>query len=129
MIIASAIFVVALLGIVALFAVKFWEVSREEVIAPKLRGRADDRALKIKERLLNSRHEISKLPPFLMYLGRMTLHESALMLAALGRILEREAHRLADLASHKHKFERKETKSEFLKQVTDHKNGSLDSRA
>jgi len=49
------------------------------------------------------------------------VREAALGLAASARYLERQAHRLADLVSHKRGFERRETKSEFLKQVTDFK--------
>jgi hypothetical protein len=43
--------------------------------------------------------------------------------AAFARSSERQAHRLADLVSHKHGFVPRETRSEFLRKMSEHKNG------
>ncbi len=119
----SIIFGLALLSIIGLFVLKSIEVRRGSRLAPTMRDRADAQALRLKEVLLDSRHQIAKLPPFALYVSRLMLHEGALGLASLGRMLEREAHRLADMASSKRGFERKETKSKFLKDVTEYRNG------
>ena len=54
----------------------------------------------------------------------MTLHFAALEFAHLARQASRQAHRLADFVSHKRNFERKETRSEFLRKMTELKNGN-----
>ncbi len=123
MIFATAAFVLSIIGIATLFAMKYREVRRDEAFTPLWRERADARALKLKGVILDSRYHAAKLPPLVLRIIRTGLHEGALGLAALGRIIEREAHRLADYVSYKRGFERKETKSEFLKRVTEHKNG------
>lgn len=126
MLIWAVIFFLALLGIVALFAVKYWETRTDKQLAPITREKADERALEFKDFLARSRVELAKLPPTLVYISRFAVHEAALGAAALARMLEHQSHRLADLVSHKHRFERRETNSEFLKQVSDYKNGSED---
>lgn len=116
------VFFVSLVGIASLFGMKSWEQARERTIAPAWRVRADARALEFKAWLGRARGEIQKLPPLLLYLSRVAVHEVALGIAASARFLERQAHRLADMVSHKHRFERRESRSEFLKQITEHKN-------
>ena len=39
---------------------------------------------------------------------------------------EEGAHTIADYASHKHRFERRESTNEFLKKMNDHKNGTTE---
>ena len=124
MIIAIVIFFLSLLGIVGLFGLKHWEEKKQRVIAGVRRARADERALQLKTWLENSRGELKKLPPVLLRLSRFFVHEAALGAAASARFVERQAHRLADMVSHKHHFERREPRSEFLKRMTDHKNGN-----
>ena len=128
MILAAIIFFISLIGIVALFGVKYWEEQHQRMLAPEVRQKADEHALQVKELLSKSRLELSKLPPTAMRLVRMAIHTAALETAHLARVLEAQAHRLADFVSHKHHFERGETKSEFLKQVSEHtfknRNGS-----
>jgi hypothetical protein len=121
---ASIIFGLSLIGIIGLFVLKSIEIRRDRRFLPGIRSRADDQALRLKDALLDSRHQAAKLAPFSVFIARLVLREIALGLARFGRMLEREAHRLADMASSKHKFERKETKSEFLRSVTEHKNGN-----
>jgi hypothetical protein len=124
MIAAIITFSLSLLGIVSLFGLKYWELRREQVLAPALREKVDARAGQLKELIVAARKDASKLPPALVRLARLLLHEGALAFAALARLMERQAHRLADLVSYKHRFERRETRSEFLKKVAEHKSGN-----
>lgn len=124
---AAIIFAASLVLIVALFALKYWEMRRQRTAFAGLRARADRRALEIKALLLRSGEEAQRIPPTLLYLSRIAVHESALGLALLARVLERQAHNVADMMSHKHRFERREPQNEFLKQVGEYKNGSPES--
>ena len=118
------VFVISLTGIIGLFAVKYWEYNRDRVLMPRLRARADMRAAQMRELLVAAREDMSKLPPLLAALGRYLVHEAALGFAALARMAERGAHQLADLVSYRHRFEKRETRSEFLRKVAEHKNGN-----
>ena len=130
MIVSIVIFFLSLLGIVSLFGLKHWEEKKQRVVAQDMRIRADGRAIEFKTWLENSRGELKKLPPALLRLSNFAIHEAALGAAASARFIERQAHRLADMVSHKHHFERREPRSEFLKQMTEHKNGNgLDTTA
>lgn len=115
------LFMVAALGTVALFGLKYWEESRGRVLAQALRQRGDERALALKRSLEEYRQESRKLGPKAVLVGRWLLHEGALGLAALARGVERQAHRLADMVSYKHTFQRRETRSHFLRQVSEYK--------
>ncbi len=124
MLIAAILFFASLAGIALLFALKHWEMGTERIIAPAVRSSADRHALRFKDMLEKGRGELEKLPPALVHVTRFGIHELALGIASLARILERQAHRLADMVSHKHRFERKETKNGYLKQVSDHQNSN-----
>ena len=117
------VFVLALLGIGALFALKRWEMKHEQILFPVVRMRFDEQVLRLKELLGAARVDLAKVPPQTLRIGRILLHEAALGLAVLARFAERQAHRLADVVSYKHRFEKRETRSEFLKKVSEHKNG------
>jgi hypothetical protein len=80
----------------------------------------------MKELLLAARVDLAKVPPELLRFSRIALHEAALGFAYLARLAERRAHRIADFVSHKRHYERRETRSEFLKKVSEGRNGSLD---
>ncbi len=112
-----AVFLIALLGILKLFALKYWELKRGRVIFPSLRNAADRRALQLKELSIAASADIEKLPPEFVRISRVLLHEGALALARIARSGEQGAHRLADFVSHKRGFERRATSSEFLKKV------------
>jgi hypothetical protein len=124
MIFAVAVFFLSLLGIAGLFGLKYLEEKRQRVVAQELRLRADGRALEFKVWLENSRGELQKLPPALLRFSHIAIHDAALGAAASARFIERQAHHLADMVSHKHHFERREPRSEFLKRMTEHKNGN-----
>lgn len=119
--ISSAMMVlgVSILGISLLFYVKHWETKNARVFVPGVRIRADEGALQLKALLVKCQQECKKLGPTSIRIGRALLHDLALALAALSRASERQAHRLADMVSHKHAFQRRETKNDFLKHVGD----------
>lgn len=120
----TIVFLLALLLLIALFALKYWERTHDRVLAPRMRVMADAQALRLKELVIAARIDLAKLPPFMLQLGRYFIHEGALALAKLARLGERQAHRLADRASYKYRFEKRETRSEFLKKVAEGKNGT-----
>jgi hypothetical protein len=116
---AMIVFGVSILCISALFYIKHWEEKEARVFVPGLRLAADGKALEFKELLVRFRGEFRKFGPTSIRIGRVILHDLALSLAALSRASERQAHRLADMLSHKHTFQRRETRNDFLKQVSD----------
>ena len=124
MLIAIGIFTLSLLGILGLFIFKYVETERGIMLVPKLRVKADAQALRFKSFLAQGRYTLAALPPFLLHVMRIVIHEAALAAAQLARFLESQAHRLADFVSHKHRFEARETRSEFLKKVSEHKNNN-----
>ena len=127
MIFASIVFFISLLGIAGLFTAKHFEERHQKIVLSSLlRERADEHAIQLKALLLAQRADAAKLPGILMHLGHVAIHKGALEAARFARFLETQAHRLADFVSHKHHFKKRETRSEFLKQVSEHKNGSSD---
>ena len=124
MLFAAIVFVFSLLSIIGLFSFKHWEEKRGVVVLPQWRERADLRAIQLKELALAARTDVAKLPPEIIRVTHILIHEMALGIAALARFSERQAHRLADMVSHKQGFEKRETRSEFLKKVAEHKNGT-----
>lgn len=120
---AILFFGVSLVGIGALFILKRWEDGSGRVLAPVLRHQADQGALALKDRLLNLRYDLARIPPMAVLYARYIVHEGAMGFAAFARMSEVQAHRLADLVSHKHTFVPRETRSEFLRQMSEHKNG------
>ena len=118
------IFVISLLGIIALFVLRHWEEKNQRVLAPGVRVQMDDQALRLKKMFLGWQAEADTVPPKLLQLIRWCIHELAIGFASLARLLERQAHRLADMVSHKHHFVQREQKNEFLKRVGEYRNGN-----
>ncbi len=112
-------FFFSLVGLVAFFALKRVELRRGVVFFPAWRTRADHEAMRLKGFGAVLWADMAKIPPIAARTARAAAHEAALGLAALARLSERGAHRLADLVSHKRGFERRETRSEFLRQVSE----------
>lgn len=121
MVFALVLFAASLLATIVLFALKSREVRRGSTPFQKARTAADARALELKDFIGRSRFEFSKVIPALILILRYGVHELALVLAALGRLLEKQAHGLADSVSHKHRFERPQSRNEFLKKIGDNK--------
>lgn len=123
MILAFSVFIISLAGIVGLFALKEWEGRTGKLLAPTLRERLDVWAFRSNELWIALQADLEKLPPEIVHGARIVLHELALATAALLRFLSVQAHRLAELVSHKRNFVRRAPRSEFLKKVIEHKNG------
>lgn len=129
MFIASIAFFLSLALVVLLFGLKHWEVARGRIVMPNVRASADHRARALKAHLGTWLVELQKLPSYLAYLSRFLVHEAALGFAQIARMLEAQAHNVADLVSHKRSFEKRsggvgETRSEFLKKMSDRTSGS-----
>ncbi len=120
---AIFVFGVSLIGIIALFALKYRELKIGRKLAPAMRTRADHEALVLKNKLFNMRTDIARIAPIAVLYGRYLVHEGALGFAAFARMSEQQAHHLADAVSHKRTFVPRETKSDFLKKVSEHKSG------
>lgn len=121
---AGCLFGFSIFGIIVLFVVKRIEVSRGALIGGSARDSADLFALRVKWVFLVIEWYLSRLPDFLFLLTRHGVRAGALFLARAARYAEAQAYHLADFVSHKRNFERRETKSKYLKQVSDHKNGN-----
>jgi hypothetical protein len=121
---AMTVFFIALAGLVALFTLKQWEFSRDRMLFLPMRIRADEEALHLKELLVAARADIQHLPPLLLDATRSVVQGIAVDAGHIAHWLGEQSHRLADSVSHKRNFERRETKSEFLKKVSEHKNGN-----
>jgi hypothetical protein len=113
-------FFVALLGVIILFARK-WLVMRRPLAwedpSEVEMTRADDYALAAKAHLSRLSAWAQTLPGVLWLIIRYGIHRSAKAFARLARAAEDAAHRLADRASHRHRFERGNHTSEYLRQV------------
>lgn len=116
---AIIVFALSLLGIIILFALKAWEERHATIVAPSARQRADQRALELKAQLMQARRQASHIWPFIILFCRYLIHEGALSFARAAHLAGAQANRLADLVSHKHRFERQAPRSEFLKQVAE----------
>lgn len=123
---AIVAFSVSVLLIIVLFLIKRAEVGRETRYAEGLRARADIGALHVKAVLARGEAYLEELPFFLGALSRYIVHVGALSFARLARASAKRAHQLADLVSHKRGFERRATKSQFLRDVSEVKNGKSD---
>lgn len=121
MLAASMLFLLSLGGIIALFALKYREAERDLVYAAEARRRLDERARHLKQAVLRFGAEAEKIPPRAVALSHFLIRDLALLTARAGEALERRAYRLADMVSHKHRFERRETRSDFLKQMNEAK--------
>lgn len=122
MVLAYAVFFVSLAGLVGLFGLKEWEIRSGRVYVPALRGKLDQWAFFLRDIMVALKADAEKIPPEMLHLSRILVHEIALSLASLLRFLALQAHKLAELVSHKRNFVRRAPRSEFLKKVIEHKN-------
>ena len=120
---AIIVFGVSLVVIATLFVLKYFEVRSGSVVGTSLRYKADRGALALKYRISIVRLDLARVSPVVLLYSRYLVHEGALRFASIARMAERQAHRLADLVSHKRSFVPRETRSEFLRKVSNRKNG------
>lgn len=114
---AGSLFVFSIFGIIILFLVKRHEVRRGVLVGGRLRHRVDDFALDVKWVFMVMEWYLAHTPDFLIALTRFGIRKFALGFARFARNSEVYAHRVADFVSHKRNFERRETKSDYLKHV------------
>lgn len=119
-----AFFSVSLFLLVAFLVGKCIELKTGVVVAPTWRSAADTKARQLKELALRGEVELEQLPSHVWVLSRRGIHTLALLIARFARVMEERAHKLADFVSHKHGFERREVRSEFLKNALNAKNGN-----
>lgn len=120
----TSVFFVSLAGIIGLFVFKLWEERRERAVLPRFRLALDAIAYRCKELANAGEAWLSRAPSSAAALVLSALASSAVGFAHLARAASEAAHKLADFVSHKRNFTRRETKSEFLKKVTEHKNSN-----
>jgi hypothetical protein len=124
MFVAVILFVLSFASIVALLVLKDWELSHERLLVPQVRKRIDQEALHLKDLMAAAQLDVGKLPPLIVHAVQVTLHAAAVDFGHFAHWLGEQAHELADRVSHRHHFERRETRSEFLKKVSEGKNGN-----
>jgi len=117
---AGVIFFLACIGVTALFILRRWENEHGRVLLPGLHHEADLQALKLKMVLFARTRDVEKIVPFLFRLLQRGVRAAAIAFGHLAHWIGERSHALADLVSHKYRFERRETRSEFLKQVIAH---------
>lgn len=120
MVAAGIAFFGALLGIGSLLILKRWEITHSHIFFPDIRATLDTQALRLKVILFTASHNVGSLPPFFLILLQRIVQRGAIAFGHLAHWMGRRSHDLADLVSHKYKFERRETRSEFLKKVIEH---------
>ncbi len=121
------LFAISLVLIAGLFTVKYWECEHNVVLAASWRIRSDRQAIRLKRRISQLGDDIARLWPVVLLFLRYVIHEAALGFASFARTCERQAHKIADLVSHRRTFVPREPRSEFLKQVIEHKTGNGES--
>ncbi len=112
----------SLIGLVGLFSIKHIELRLGMIFAPVWRAKADRFARMVKAIMRFALARAEQLPNDGLVIARALVRIGAVFFARGARAAELAAHTLADRVSHKHHFERGETKSSFLKSVTEHKN-------
>lgn len=119
--IASMVFVVALALLGCFFALKRYELASGVVWCARWRMKADDHVVVVRSWALSHTDLLETLPSLAARYLRFLIHELALLIAYSARRIEAWAHELADFVSHKHSLQIRETRSDFLKQVSEHK--------
>lgn len=120
---ATALFFTSLFGLVALFELKHIEARRGILYVPRLRRLADERAIELKQWLLSHTTHLETIPSRMVHGLAISAHVLAMQFARLAHAAAEGAHKLAEMISHKRNFQDRETTSDFLKQVSEHKNG------
>lgn len=121
------IFCLALIGIVLHFGVKYWEIEHGPILEIELHKTADREALRIKELMHAAGIDLKKVPPLAVHAAQSALHTGAVRFEKFAHWLGKQAHNVADTVSHRRTFTHRETRSEFLKKVSEHKNGGTNS--
>ena len=124
MLLVLIVFFLSLVGIITLFVLKHVEATSGRMIAARLRTKSDDAAVRLRELIHALEADLAKVPSTATGLLRAIVQRLALGAARGARTFETQSHRLADLVSYKHRFERPAPRSEFLNKIAEHKNGN-----
>lgn len=119
----TAVFSATLLSIVGLFSLRMWEVQRGSRVLAPWRERADGLARALKQAGIRFGLQMHRFPSLMLLITRYFIHLGAKAFARFARRMEESAHQIADRMSHKHRFQRRESQNQFLKDVAEHKNG------
>ncbi len=114
-----AVFYGALAGLALLFLVRFFEEARGMRMLPGFRHTLDRFALFIKRYLERVETFFEHIPQFTALLLRYLTAKGVRRFAHMTEGISRTAHAAADMVSYKHRYERKETRSTFLKRMSD----------
>lgn len=114
-------FASALVALVLLFVVAYAEERRGALFLSRAQGALDLWALGVERRLAHAGRVLDHWPTYVAQVGYYSVHVTAVLVALLARAAEKRAHRVADFVSLKRSFIRRETKSDFLKAVQEHK--------
>ena len=117
------VFSFALVAIITLFVLKRRELAAEGEGVSAWRQSLDLRAAQLKDLIRAAERDLQRVPPELSNVIRVLIRIGALGAARGARFFEVQSQRLADLVSHKHRFERRAPRSEFLNKIAEHKNG------
>jgi len=129
---ATTLFILSGVGIIGLFAVKYWEMKREQVFAHAWRQRINERAIQMKTSLHGRVQVVStQVWPITLLVTRYFIHRAALGAARLSHKANVQAHRIADMVSHKQRLasghQLRSPRSEFLQKMSALKHGATQS--
>ena len=126
MVMGLSLFLIGGAGIIALFTLKYYELKGRVLMPQRAHMFMDAKALALKGSLSNSRGSMRKVLPIAHLISRYLVHQAALKFARFANFLESQAHSVADRVSHKHSFQRRDSKSEFLHQVSKIRNSNFE---
>lgn len=115
---AAPIFFGALAALISLFLLRYFEERRGMRFAPRMRRSLDRLARIIKAIALVLSDMLEHVPQIVSYLLRALAVSIVRRFAHMTESLSRAAHSVADMVSYKHRFERRETRSDFLKKMS-----------
>jgi len=115
---AAPVFFGALVSLVLLFVLRIVEERRGARFAPRLRRSLDRFARTVKAIVLVIADMLGELPRISSYLLRALAVMLVRRFAHMTESISRAAHSVADMVSYKHRHERREPRSAFLKEVS-----------
>ena len=129
LLVAGGTFFASLLLTCFLFALKVREIETGRRLAPRLREMADREALHLKDLLFAVQVDLKKLSPLLVHWGHVVLHFMAIEFARAARAAPPSAHSFADFVSQKRNFRIRQTRSEFLRKVSERRSATPEGNA
>ena len=115
---AAPVFFGALAALAVLFTLRLIEERRGARLGASVRLSLDRFALSIKAILMYVAALMERIPQITSFLLRAFAVALVRRFAHMTEGISRAAHSAADMVSYKHRYERKETRSTFLKEVS-----------